>query len=416
MLTSEKYLQFNDMIINDYSKIRSNFFEAQRFVGEVVWVAQQLEMELKKLICSNESTEHISIERISPKTMIRALIKEGFFKEDEYADPATLEKDLTDVVECRNWVVHNYYLERGYLEDEELLTESKDELFLGIVRRSRMFSKEHFELLCEKIESKGWNKIYIEFNKADLSNKAIWVSCAREWSDLKLAMTKMLLHEFQDALQKSERSIFASNDYWENAFKNYLHNLTNRNELRAWLEKNHDKESCAWIPMLKDEFPQGVPEHDIIEEALCFGWRSVRKKDVGLTDDLQIIPRKKKHKWSEIDKQRARRLIKLGLMTKAGQKVLPKDIESSRVEISEEIIKEIKKCPVTFSNFKKHQKDYPLYIRVKIDEIQSFDTSSKSYKKLLESFLDNTKNDILICRWNDDGRLLENLDNQKEQQ
>ncbi len=55
------------------------------------------------------------------------------------------------------------------------------------------------------------------------------------------------------------------------------HNLLpakNRNELRAWLEKNYDKEPECWVVVKR-----GRPKEDgtfryadAVEEAMCFGW------------------------------------------------------------------------------------------------------------------------------------------------
>lgn len=58
-----------------------------------------------------------------------------------------------------------------------------------------------------------------------------------------------------------------------------------------------------------------------MEEALCFGWidSTVKKLDTGITIQ-RLSPRKKGSIWSELNKERCRRMEKLGKMTQAGKK------------------------------------------------------------------------------------------------
>lgn len=60
---------------------------------------------------------------------------------------------------------------------------------------------------------------------------------------------------------------------------------------------------------------------DAVEEALCFGWidSTVKKLDNGITIQ-RLSPRKKGSIWSELNKERCRRMEKLGKMTQAGKK------------------------------------------------------------------------------------------------
>ena len=62
---------------------------------------------------------------------------------------------------------------------------------------------------------------------------------------------------------------------------------------------------------------------DVVEEALCFGWIDSK---LNVIDEnhfkLLLTPRKKGSIWSKRNKQRVRRLIRQGLMTEAGLKVV----------------------------------------------------------------------------------------------
>ncbi len=117
----------------------------------------------------------------------------------------------------------------------------------------------------------------------------------------------------------------------------------------------------------------------------------------------RISPRSKKSSWTELNKERVRRLEKLGLMTDSGREILPDmDIESFKIDsIIENSLKEDKE---TYNNYCQFPK---LYSRIRIDTIQSVRKDEELYQKRLEKFLKNTKANKMYGQWNDDGRLLE---------
>ena len=63
---------------------------------------------------------------------------------------------------------------------------------------------------------------------------------------------------------------------------------------------------------------------DVVEECLCFGWIDTTRKKLPDGKLIQrLTPRSKNSKWSELNKERVRRLEKLGFMTDEGRKSLP---------------------------------------------------------------------------------------------
>ena len=100
--------------------------------------------------------------------------------------------------------------------------------------------------------------------------------------------------------------------------------VTNREKWRKWLEKFHDKEKEIWLVNFKKGSRKlSIPYNDAVEEALCFGWIDGIEK--GIDDEKfaqRFTPRKSKSRWSDSNKERVKRLIKDGKMTKAGLAVL----------------------------------------------------------------------------------------------
>ncbi len=101
--------------------------------------------------------------------------------------------------------------------------------------------------------------------------------------------------------------------------KKYL-DLKDRRQWREWLSKNHDSTKEIWLVYHKRHTgKKSIPYNDSVEEALCFGW--VDSTVNRLDEDhyaRKFTPRKSKSVWSELNKKRARKMIKEGRMTERG--------------------------------------------------------------------------------------------------
>ena len=98
-----------------------------------------------------------------------------------------------------------------------------------------------------------------------------------------------------------------------------------RLEWRNWLEHNSQTEKSVWLILYhKKSKVQSVNIIEATEEALCFGWiDSLCKKRDAESYYLTFSPRNpKRSKWSLPNIERAERMIREGLMTEPGQKVI----------------------------------------------------------------------------------------------
>lgn len=185
-----------------------------------------------------------------------------------------------------------------------------------------------------------------------------------------------------------------------------LLNVKNRDELRQWLEENHKTEKECWVIVKR-----GKPKNDntfwyldAVEEAMCFGWidSTCKKTTDGLTAQ-RLSPRQKRSSWTELNKERCRRLEKMGRMTDAGRAILP-DMSLTGFKIDEEILYAMKEDFIIWNNFE----SFPtLYQRVRIDSIQAYKKQTDMLKRRLEKFIENTRKGIMYGEWNDNGRLID---------
>lgn len=184
-----------------------------------------------------------------------------------------------------------------------------------------------------------------------------------------------------------------------------LLNAKNRNELRQWLVQNYNKEKECWV-VVKRGRPTDNSTFwyvDAVEEAMCFGWidSTTKKLESGVTAQ-KLAPRRKDSVWSELNKERCRRMERLGRMTDAGRAVLP-DMSTDAFVIDDDILSALKADDRVWNNFLKFP---PLYQRVRIDTIQIKKKQPAIFASRLQKLIENTKNGIMYGEWNDNGRLL----------
>ena len=177
-----------------------------------------------------------------------------------------------------------------------------------------------------------------------------------------------------------------------------------REDLRHWLQENSRIEKSCWVLVRMTPTPDQLYYLDVVEEALCFGWIDGLKKKVSENELAQrLSPRSKTSSWTELNKERVRRLERLGLMRDEGRRVLPDlDLNSFRIDKDiEQRLQEDKQVMEYFAAFP------DLYKRVRIDTIQSVKNQPELFRSRLEKFIMNTRNNKMYGQWNDNGRLLE---------
>lgn len=98
-----------------------------------------------------------------------------------------------------------------------------------------------------------------------------------------------------------------------------------RQEWRNWLHKNAETEKSVWLILHKKKSKKEcVSLIEATEEAVCFGWiDSLCKKRDEESYYLTFTPRNpKRSNWSDRNIERAERMIKQGLMTENGLKLI----------------------------------------------------------------------------------------------
>jgi uncharacterized protein YdeI (YjbR/CyaY-like superfamily) len=160
--------------------------------------------------------------------------------------------------------------------------------------------------------------------------------------------------------------------------------LATRKVWRSWLEQHHDSKKEIWLVRTDKTFNY----LDSVEEALCFGWiDGIAKKLDESRLAQRFTPRKKKSHWTELNKERARKLIARKQMTEAGYTVLP-DLSLEAFSIPEDILEVLQSDAETWKNF---QAFPDVYKRIRVGYIEEMRKDKKTFETRLSNFLKKTK-------------------------
>ena len=139
------------------------------------------------------------------------------------------------------------------------------------------------------------------------------------------------------------------------------------------MSKHHKTASDIWLVYYKKESgKRRIPYNDAVEEALCYGWIDSLTKPRDKESWVQrFTPRRKKSPLSEMNKERVRRLIKAGKMTRSGLERIRHEMDgrsAKRPKLKKfilpcDILQHLKSDPVVWKNFKNFPKTYQ-HIRV----------------------------------------------------
>lgn len=172
-----------------------------------------------------------------------------------------------------------------------------------------------------------------------------------------------------------------------------------RRAWRAWLEANHAGAREIWLLLRRDQ-PGTITYLDAVEEALCFGWIDGIAKKQGDATAQRFTPRRPRSNWTELNKERARRLIAAGKMTDAGRKTLP-DLREVEVQAPDDIRARLQAAAGAWEAFA----GFPsLYQRVRLGYIEEMrKRDPQEFEKRLANFVAKCAKREMFGNWDDAG-------------
>jgi uncharacterized protein YdeI (YjbR/CyaY-like superfamily) len=174
----------------------------------------------------------------------------------------------------------------------------------------------------------------------------------------------------------------------------------NRKEWRTWLQKNHESKKDIWLIYYKKHTGQAsVSYTDAVEEAICFGWIDGQIKKIDDDKYMQrFTPRKTNSLWSDINVERAKKMIEQGIMTDSGLNVFEegtktkKRVPSSKnFSVPSYLKTALAKNKKAWNNFQSFAPSAQLAYVYWVTSAKTEETREKRIKKTIEQLSMNKK-------------------------
>ncbi|MDD5340709.1 MAG: YdeI/OmpD-associated family protein [Candidatus ainarchaeum sp.] len=134
-----------------------------------------------------------------------------------------------------------------------------------------------------------------------------------------------------------------------------------RKAWHAWLTRNHAGAKEVWLVYYrKSSGKPRIPYNDAVDEALCFGWiDSIVKKVDGERFAQRFTPRRRGSRLSQLNKERIRKLVSEGRMTRAGLAAVSHAFRADEeFAFPKRILAAIRKDRKAWENFRKLPESY----------------------------------------------------------
>lgn len=176
-----------------------------------------------------------------------------------------------------------------------------------------------------------------------------------------------------------------------------------RAEWRRWLADNHSDKNMVWVIIYKKgSKKKGLRYEEAVEEALCYGWIDSKMQSIDNERFRQrFSPRRKNSPWSKNNKDRAERMIKAGVMTEAGFKVIEEAklngwwdkayTSKERLDIPEDLLKALKQNSEAWSNFKVFSNSAKLRYVYWIENAKQEETRRRRIAEVIKKAAQNIK-------------------------
>lgn len=150
---------------------------------------------------------------------------------------------------------------------------------------------------------------------------------------------------------------------------------------RAWLRIHHRTAREIWLVYYrKDSGKPRISYNDAVDEALCFGWIDSTQKKIDADRTAQrFSPRRKGSPTSEMNKARARRLVREKRMTPAGLEAIG-SLRAPRLVLAADVKAAFQRDPTAWKHFQR----FPVaYRRIRIAFIEGARGRPAEFKRRL---------------------------------
>lgn len=173
--------------------------------------------------------------------------------------------------------------------------------------------------------------------------------------------------------------------------------FSSQNELEKWIRTNHTLTTGLWVKIAKrsSRIPT-VTYDELLDVVLCYGWIDGQRCGLDETWFLQrITPRRPKSNWSQINRERVKRLIRTGKMHSAGQRLIDEAKADGRWDsayepssgcvIPDELTAAVEESSAdTIESFRKLSKAEKLILIKRIERTESLEERNECIRSIVQ--------------------------------
>ena len=178
------------------------------------------------------------------------------------------------------------------------------------------------------------------------------------------------------------------------------HNFRNQKEWRKWLSENHFSKKEIWIIIQKKASKNpGITYLQAVEEAICFGWIDSKMQSIdSISYRQRFSPRRRNSVWSKKNKQTAKKMIRLGKMTKNGFETIKNAKKTGKWDIAytskrppkipQDLEKALRKNELAWKNFKAFTNSKKLQYIFWLNSAKKEETKKRRIENIVRYTLD----------------------------
>jgi uncharacterized protein YdeI (YjbR/CyaY-like superfamily) len=174
-------------------------------------------------------------------------------------------------------------------------------------------------------------------------------------------------------------------------------------ELEAWLDANHGSDRGIWVKFAKKASGiASVTYAEALEIALCYGWIDGTRRGFDESWFVQrFTPRRKRSKWSQINREKAERLIAEGRMRPPGLREVERAKADGRweasypspstIQVPDDLKRELERDPAAREFFESLDKNNRYAILYRLHDAKRPETRERRLRQFVEMLKDGRK-------------------------
>ena len=171
--------------------------------------------------------------------------------------------------------------------------------------------------------------------------------------------------------------------------------FSSQEEWERWLEEHHDTPAGVWLKIARKRSGiESVTHAEALESALCFGWIDGVRKSLDERYFVQkFTPRRRRSRWSQVNRDKATELIEQGRMRPPGLAEVERARDDgrwdaayaspSRITVPDDLRRELDRNPAAKARFEELDSRNRYAILYQVEEAKRQETRARRIERFV---------------------------------